>query len=188
MVMPCSNYRNKTLNFQGLFSCVKSYLYGKQPVWLTYGDWYLKIFCFSFRDGLLRIGQSYFIKYIVGTFTGEKYFLFKTYSRRKKRKKTLNYIVKVGITMPPFHCYCCSATIPYIEGVTDGANDTRAALEPVKREMEFVEGDVNYEEWYNNYIKNTNPRALTELKTSAGIAVAKLSKVSREGRIYKILI
>ena len=42
--------------------------------------------------------------------------------------------------------------------------------------MEFVESDVNYEEWYNNYIKNTNPRALTELKTSAGIAVAKLSK------------
>lgn len=34
---------------------------------------------------------------------------------------------KPGITMPPFHCYCRSTTIPYIEGITDNQEDARAA-------------------------------------------------------------
>ncbi|MUP47738.1 hypothetical protein C3L57_00605 [Veillonellaceae bacterium M2-8] len=55
--------------------------------------------------------------------------------------------------MPPFHCYCRSTTIPYIEGITDGADDTRAARNPVTGKTVFVEGDLNYEEWYNKYVK-----------------------------------
>ena len=60
---------------------------------------------------------------------------------------------KPGITMPPFHCYCRSTTIPYIDGITDGTDDTRAARDPVTGKTVFVEGDLNYEEWYNKYVK-----------------------------------
>lgn len=44
----------------------------------------------------------------------------------------------------------------------------------------FVEGDLNYEEWYNKYVKNTDIGALTGLKTSNGITIAKLSKHQQE--------
>lgn len=60
---------------------------------------------------------------------------------------------KPGITMPPFHCYCRSTTIPYIDGITDGTDDTRAARDPVTGKTVFVESDLNYEEWYNKYVK-----------------------------------
>lgn len=87
---------------------------------------------------------------------------------------------KPGITMPPFHCYCRSTTVPYIEGITDSQEVTRAARDPVTGKTVFVEGDLNYEEWYNKYVKNTDAGALTGLKTSNGITIAKLSKHQQE--------
>ena len=88
---------------------------------------------------------------------------------------------KPGITMPPFHCYCRSTTVPYIEGITDSQEVTRAARDPVTgKKTVFVEGDLNYEEWYNKYVKNTDTDALTGLKTSNGITIAKLSKHQQE--------
>lgn len=87
---------------------------------------------------------------------------------------------KAGITLPPFHCYCRSTTIPYINDITDSADDTRAARVPVTGETVFVEGDLNYEEWYNKYVKNTEDGALTGLKTSNGITIVKLSKHQQE--------
>ena len=87
---------------------------------------------------------------------------------------------KPGITMPPFHCYCRSTTVPYIEGITDSQEVTRAARDPVTGKTVFVEGDLHYEEWYNKYVKNTDTGALTGLKTSNGITIAKLSKHQQE--------
>lgn len=87
---------------------------------------------------------------------------------------------KPGITMPPFHCYCRSTTIPYIEGITDSQEVTRAARDLSIGKTVFVEGDLNYEEWYNKYVKNTDTGALTGLKTSNGITIAKLSKHQQE--------
>lgn len=87
---------------------------------------------------------------------------------------------KPGITMPPFHCYCRSTTIPYIEGITDSQEVTRAARDLSTGKTVFVEGDLNYEEWYNKYVKNTDTGALTGLKTSNGITIAKLSKHKQE--------
>lgn len=87
---------------------------------------------------------------------------------------------KPGITMPPFHCYCRSTTIPYIEGITDNQEDMRAARDLSTGKTVFVEGDLNYEEWYNKYVKNTDTGALTGLKTSNGITIAKLSKHQQE--------
>lgn len=87
---------------------------------------------------------------------------------------------KPGITMPPFHCYCRSTTIPCIEGITDSQEVTRAARDLSTGKTVFVEGDLNYEEWYNKYVKNTDTGALTGLKTSNGITIAKLSKHQQE--------
>lgn len=87
---------------------------------------------------------------------------------------------KPGITMPPFHCYCRSTTIPYIEGITDSQEATRAARDLSTGKTVFVEGDLHYEEWYNKYVKNTDTGALTGLKTSNGITIAKLSKHQQE--------
>lgn len=87
---------------------------------------------------------------------------------------------KPGITMPPFHCYCRSTTIPYIEGITDSQEVTRAARDLSTGKTVFVEGDLHYEEWYNKYVKNTDTGALTGLKTSNGITIAKLSKHQQE--------
>lgn len=67
---------------------------------------------------------------------------------------------KPGITMPPFHCYCRSTTIPYIEGITDSQEATRAARDLSTGKTVFVEGDLHYEEWYNKYVKNTDTGAL----------------------------
>ena len=87
---------------------------------------------------------------------------------------------KPGITMPPFHCYCRSTTIPYIEGITDSQEVTRAARDLSTGKTVFVEGDLNYDEWYNKYVKNTDTGALTGLKTSNGMTIAKLSKHQQE--------
>lgn len=87
---------------------------------------------------------------------------------------------KPGITVPPFHCYCRSTTTPYIDGITDGTGDTRAARDPVTGKTVFVESDLSYEEWYNKYVKNTDTGALIGLKTSNGITIAKLSKHQQE--------
>ena len=57
-----------------------------------------------------------------------------------------------GITMPPFHCYCRSTTIPYIEGLDD---ETRAARDPKTGKTVFVEGDLTSSEWYNKYVRST---------------------------------
>ena len=94
---------------------------------------------------------------------------------------------KPGITMPPFHCYCRSTTVPYIEGITDSQEVTRAARDPVTGKTVFVEGDLHYEEWYNKYVKNTDTGALTGLKTSNGITIAKLSKHQQERADVRIL-
>lgn len=87
---------------------------------------------------------------------------------------------KPGITAPPFHCYCRSTTTPYIDGITDGTGDTKAARDPVTGKTIFVESDLSYEEWYNKYVKNTDTGALIGLKTSNGITIAKLSKHQQE--------
>lgn len=87
---------------------------------------------------------------------------------------------KPGITMPPFHCYCRSTTVPYIEGITDDAESTRAARDPVTGKTVFVDGDLDYEEWYNKYVKNMDAEALVGLKTSNGITITKVSKHQQE--------
>lgn len=61
---------------------------------------------------------------------------------------------KPGVTMPPFHCYCRTTTIPYIKGITDDDDTTRAARDPDTGKTVFVDGDLTYSKWYNKYVRN----------------------------------
>ena len=65
---------------------------------------------------------------------------------------------KAGITLPPFHCYCRSTTVPYIEELDE--EETRAARDE-EGKTEFVP-KMSYEEWKEKYVikgenKQTKP-------------------------------
>lgn len=59
---------------------------------------------------------------------------------------------KPGVTMPPFHCYCRTTTVPYIKEFTDGTGDTRAARDPDTGKTVYVSGDLTYKEWESQYV------------------------------------
>ncbi len=56
-----------------------------------------------------------------------------------------------GVTVPPFHCYCRSTTVPYLPELE---GETRTARDPDTGKSVSVEGDLTYDEWYNKYVKN----------------------------------
>lgn len=57
-----------------------------------------------------------------------------------------------GVTMPPFHPWCRSTTVPYIPEVTEVADEggTRAARSD--RKTEFVESKLTYDQWAEKYL------------------------------------
>lgn len=59
---------------------------------------------------------------------------------------------KPGVTMPPFHCYCRTTTAPYIEGITDDDNSTRAARDPDTGKTVQVPGKMSYTDWKAVYV------------------------------------
>lgn len=59
---------------------------------------------------------------------------------------------KPGVTMPPFHCYCRTTTIPYIKGVTDEDAGMRAAREDGNGKTVHVPADMKYEEWFSQFV------------------------------------
>ncbi|MGP1555557.1 MAG: minor capsid protein [Dialister pneumosintes] len=61
---------------------------------------------------------------------------------------------KIGVTVPPFHCYCRTTTIPYIGGVTDAEGTTRTARDSKTGKGVAVKGDLTYEQWEDTYVAN----------------------------------
>ena len=68
--------------------------------------------------------------------------------RRMDRKIVRRVDAKPGVTVPPFHCYCRSTTIPYIEGL-DG--ETRTGRNKDDKSTDY-DGAISYEEWEKQYI------------------------------------
>ena len=68
--------------------------------------------------------------------------------RRMDRKIVRRVDAKPGVTVPPFHCYCRSTTIPYIEGV-DG--EIRTGRNKDDKSTDY-DGAISYEEWEKQYI------------------------------------
>lgn len=86
---------------------------------------------------------------------------------------------KAGITMPPFHCYCRTTTVPYIEGITDNDN-TRAARDPKTGKTTQVSGDLTYGKWYNKYVKLTDTDGVIGMKAKNGITISGISQHQKE--------
>lgn len=61
-----------------------------------------------------------------------------------------------GVTTPPFHCYCRTTTIPYIEGITNADGTTRVARDKNTGKSYFVPADLTYKKWYDKYISNSD--------------------------------
>ena len=68
--------------------------------------------------------------------------------RRMDRKRVRVVDAKPGVTVPPFHCYCRSTTIPYIPGLEGG---TRTGRNQNDKSTDF-DGAITYEEWEKEYI------------------------------------
>lgn len=74
--------------------------------------------------------------------------------RRMDGKIVQRKDAKPGITIPPFHCYCRSTTVPYLgDDLADIAGSgTRAARDPKTGKTVFVEGELDYGDWEKRYI------------------------------------
>ncbi|WP_301860966.1 minor capsid protein, partial [uncultured Megasphaera sp.] len=81
---------------------------------------------------------------------------------------------KPGVTMPPFHCYCRTTTVPYIEGITDDDESTRAARDPDTGKTVQVPGKMKYDDWKAVYVDKT--KTLEEWKNPASGAVGYKTK------------
>ena len=68
--------------------------------------------------------------------------------RRMDRKIVRSVDAKPGVTVPPFHCYCRSTTILYIEGLE---GETRTGRNKDDKSID-VDGAITYEEWEKQYI------------------------------------
>ena len=75
---------------------------------------------------------------------------------------------KAGVTMPLFHCYCRTTTVPYIKGITDDET-TRTARDPTTGKSVIVPGDLTYKTWYNQYVQKTLQRRLERVAKEKGI-------------------
>ena len=65
--------------------------------------------------------------------------------RHMDRKRVRVVDAKPGVTVPPFHCYCRSTTIPYIPGL----EGTRTGRNQNNKSTDF-DGEITYEEWEKN--------------------------------------
>jgi len=77
--------------------------------------------------------------------------------RRMDGKIVQRKDAKPGITIPPFHCYCRSTTVPYLgDDLADIAGSgTRAARDPKTGKTVFVEGELDYGDWEDVYVKQS---------------------------------
>ena len=67
--------------------------------------------------------------------------------RHMDRKRVRVVDAKPGVTVPPFHCYCRSTTIPY----NPGLEGTRTGRNQNDKSTDF-DGEITYEEWEKEYI------------------------------------
>lgn len=66
---------------------------------------------------------------------------------------------QIGITAPPFHNFCRTTTCPYFNDEFE--LDVKRAARNSDGKTYYVDGNMDYDDWYNKYIK-TDPKLLTE--------------------------
>lgn len=65
---------------------------------------------------------------------------------------------EIGVTAPPFHPNCRTTTVAYFPGTVDEERIARDSEENIY----YVDGNMNYEDWYNKYVKGNSKEAITE--------------------------
>ncbi|NLY08875.1 MAG: minor capsid protein [Tissierellia bacterium] len=71
---------------------------------------------------------------------------------------------KMGETAPTFHPNCRSTIIPYFgDDIEREMDSTRMARDPITGKSVRVEGDLNYKQWHDKYVKS-NPKAVAKEK------------------------
>lgn len=71
---------------------------------------------------------------------------------------------QVGVSYPPFHCYCRTVATPYDEYQEE--NDTRIARDKDGKTI-YIPHDMTYKQWYNKYIEEA-PEQEEERKAPFG--------------------
>lgn len=69
---------------------------------------------------------------------------------------------KVGVTSPPFHCYCRTVTAPYFEDNEIAERAARGA----DGKTYYVKGDMKYDDWYNSFVEGGSKEGLTEIASN----------------------
>lgn len=82
---------------------------------------------------------------------------------------------KPGVTMPPFHCYCRTTTAPYIEGITDDDDSTRAARDPETGKTVQVSGKMTYPDWKAVFVDKS--KTLAEWQNTQGNSLSQLQEL-----------
>lgn len=112
----------------------------------------------AFMDSMATMGlEEYEIIAVLDTRTSP-------ICRKLDKKRFFIKDAKPGITMPPFHCYCRSTTVPYIPGISDD-DSTRAARKEGDPDGKTVQvpAELSYEEWYNKYVKGSTKYKLQQV-------------------------
>ncbi len=74
---------------------------------------------------------------------------------------------KVGVTAPPFHCWCRTVTVPHFD---DNDNGERAAR-GVEGKTYYVPGNMKYEEWKKTFVDGDSKDGLQAVSKSATVKV-----------------
>ena len=68
---------------------------------------------------------------------------------------------EVGVTAPPFHPHCRTATVPYFDDEFSSV-EMRAARDPVTGKSVEVPASMTYKQWHKEFVKNEPEAALLE--------------------------
>lgn len=61
---------------------------------------------------------------------------------------------KIGVNVPPLHCFCRSCTVPYYED--DFGSIGERAAKGDDGETYYVPSNMKYNEWYNKFVENND--------------------------------
>ncbi len=64
-----------------------------------------------------------------------------------------------GVTSPPFHVFCRSTTVPWFP---DEYSENMRAARDEDGKTYYINSDMEYKEWYNEYINNPSKQAKTD--------------------------
>lgn len=101
----------------------------------------------AFMDGMGNLGVDYYE--IVATLDSRTTPLCRRFDGKIYARKD----AKPGVTMPPFHCYCRTTTVPYLPGISDDEEGNTRAARGEKGKTKFVPASMTYEEWEKGYVK-----------------------------------